>query len=509
MTDRPPLRWLGDLLADIPRESLAVIDHDGARLSYGDLDDRAAEVESALRKWGVRPGDRVMVVTENSAAFAAAILAIARADAWVIPVNARHRDEEIRAIAAHSGARTILFTPDASPDAARHAEAFGATPLISHPDARLLASPVTDTTAEPVPNDPSERVAALLYTTGTTSAPKGVMLTHANLLWNARVSGRTRRLAAEDQVLAILPGTHIYCFSSGILAALHAGASIRFIPRFSPEAVLQAFAEGASMMPAVPQMYQAVVGLLRSRGERPVAPRLRLISSGGAPLDPDWKAGIEAFFGLTLHNGYGLTETSPGVTVTRIDGPDGDLSCGLPVEGVEIRIDGEDAEGVGEVQIRSPGVMKGYYRNPEATAAVLDADGWFRSGDLGWIGPRGELYISGRKKELIVRSGFNVHPPEIEAMLTRHPQVRQAAVVGRSVKGDEEIVAFLLVEPDLEPDDLREWLKERLVAYKVPQHLIFVEAYPTAPTGKILKHRLLAHFADRLPKTGSDISDCA
>ena len=164
-----------------------------------------------------------------------------------------------------------------------------------------------------------------------------------------------------------------------------------------------------------------------------------------------------------------------------------------------IRIDDPDAEGVGEVMIRSPGVMKGYYRNPEATAAVLDGEGWFRSGDLGWIGPRGELYISGRRKELIVRSGFNVHPPEIEAMLTRHPQVRQAAVVGRPVKGDEEIVAFLLTEPDLDPDDLRDWLKERLVAYKVPQHLILVEAYPTAPTGKILKHKLLTHFADRLP----------
>jgi acyl-CoA synthetase (AMP-forming)/AMP-acid ligase II len=499
MTDAAPIRWLGDILSAKPCDALAVIDHDGARLSYGDLDAARDAVAVALTEHGVRQGDRVMVVTENSAAFAAAILGIVRAGAWVIPVNARHRDEEIRAIAAHSGARTILFTPDPSADAARHAVAFGAGDLVDHPSVRLLATPLAEATAEPVPDDPAARVAALLYTTGTTSAPKGVMLTHANLLWNARVSGATRRLTPADQVLAILPGTHIYCFSSGILAALFAGASIRFIPRFTPEAALAAFAEGTTMMPAVPQMYQAVVTLLRTRGERPHAPRLRLISSGGAPLDPDWKAGIEAFFGLTLHNGYGLTETSPGVTVTRDGGPAGDLSCGVPVEGVEIRIDAPGADGVGEVLIRSPGVMKGYYRNPEATAAVLTDGGWFHSGDLGRIGTRGELYISGRKKELIVRSGFNVHPPEIEAMLTRHPQIRQAAVVGRPVKGDEEIVAFVLADPGLDAETVRDWLKTHLVAYKVPQHIVVVDAYPAAPTGKILKHRLLDHFADRLP----------
>jgi len=245
-------------------------------------------------------------------------------------------------------------------------------------------------------------------------------------------------------------------------------------------------------------MYQAIVTLLKSRDQKPLAPRLRLISSGGAPLDPEWKAGIEAFFGLPLHNGYGLTETSPGVTVTRPDRPRKDVSVGEPVEGVEVVIDRPDADGIGEVLIRGPNVMLGYYRNPEATAEAIRPDGFFRSGDLGRIGPEGELYIVGRKKELIIRSGFNVYPPEIEAMLTRHPDVLQAAVVGRQVKGNEEILAFLLTKGDISEPDIRAWLKERLVAYKIPQHILIVDSFPVAATGKILKSRLISVFADRL-----------
>ena len=493
------MQWLDELTKGGTPEQTAIIDFDGAQYSYGLLEQMVCDLAAHLTRHGIRPGDRVMVVSENCATFAVAMLAVTRMKAWVTPVNARQSNGEIQAILDHSGARAMLFTPEASQNATEHAKAFAAKGIGHLACGDILITDCTETTPEPVSADPKKQVAALMYTTGTTSAPKGVMLTHANLMWNALVSGKTRKLGPADTVLAVLPATHIYCFSSGVCASLYAGATIRFMPRFTPEAVLQAFAEGISMMPAVPQMYQAIVNLLKSRGEKPVAPKLRLISSGGAPLDPEWKQGIEDFFGLPLHNGYGLTETSPGVTVTRPDRPRQDVSVGELVEGVEVRINAPDEHGVGEVWIRGPNIMLGYYKNPTATAEAVDRDGWFHSGDLGRLGPEGELYIVGRQKELIIRSGFNVYPPEIEAMLTRHPGILQAAVVGRKVSGNEEILAFLLAKGDVTGDDIKTWLRGHLVAYKIPQHIIIVESFPIAPTGKILKHKLTSVYADRLP----------
>jgi acyl-CoA synthetase (AMP-forming)/AMP-acid ligase II len=491
--------WLNDIVRGGAPKACAIIDHDNARYSYGDLGQMVDEMNTYLSAHGIRPGDRVMVVSENCATFAVALLALTRLRAWITPVNARQSADEVEAIRQHSGARAALFTPEASDNARAHAARLDARELGRIACGAVLITEVAETTPEPLSDDPAQQVAALMYTTGTTSAPKGVMLSHANLMWNTKVSGKTRKLGPEDCVLAVLPATHIYCFSSGVCAALYAGATIRFMPRFTPEAVLEAFADGITMMPAVPQMYQAIVNLLRGRGEKPSAPRLRLISSGGAPLDPEWKKGIEDFFGLPLHNGYGLTETSPGVTVTRPERPRDDVSVGELVDGVEVTIMDPDEEGIGEVLIRGPNIMLGYYHNPEATAQAIDAGKWFHSGDLGRLGPDGELYIVGRRKELIIRSGFNVYPPEVEAMLTRHPEILQAAVVGRQVSGNEEILAFLLSRaPDLTEDQVKSFLRDHLVAYKIPQHVFIVDQFPIAPTGKILKHKMVSVFAERI-----------
>jgi acyl-CoA synthetase (AMP-forming)/AMP-acid ligase II len=491
--------WIDDIANGRP-DDLAIIDHDTTRFTYAEVKQMVAQMAAALRDHGVRPGDRVMLVGENCATFAVGILAIARCQAWVTPVNARQTGAEVGAILAHCDARCAVFTPEASDTALTHATVMDAASLGRLECGDILVSPARDCTPEPVEDDPQNRVAALMYTTGTTSAPKGVMLTHANFLWNAKTSGKIRKLTRADVILAILPGTHIYCFSSGILAALHAGAAIRFVPRFTPQAVLDAFADGASVMPAVPQMYQAIVNHLRSRNEPPYAPRLRLISSGGAPLDPDWKAGIEAVFDLPLHNGYGLTETSPGVSLTRPENPRLDASVGEVVADVEVVIDAPDKDGIGEVLIRGPNIMKGYYRDAQATAAAMQPDGFFRSGDLGRFGRNGDLYIVGRKKELIIRSGFNIYPPEIEAMLTRHSDILQAAVVGRQIKGDEEVLAFLLTSGGASEEEISHWLRARLAAYKMPQHLIIVDNFPTAPTGKILKHKLVSTFSEQLQR---------
>jgi acyl-CoA synthetase (AMP-forming)/AMP-acid ligase II len=487
--------WLHELTTDKAPDLPAVIDHDGRRYSYGDLEAMVQAMAVELARFGLRPGDRLIAVAENSATYLVAILAASRLQAWITPANARQSPDEIDAMLAHSGARAVVFTPEASPDARAHAARMEAREVGCLACGKILLAGPFDTAPEPVEDDPTQRVAALMYTTGTTSAPKGVMLTHANLMWNARSSAGWREMKPEEVVLAVLPGTHIFCFASGMLAALHAGACIRFIPRFSPQAVLDAFAEGDAIMPAVPQMYQSIAHHLESRGEKPYAPGLRYISSGGAPLDPDFKARIELLFGLPLNNGYGLTETSPGVAGTRNARPRSDTAVGEILPDVECLIDNPDQGGVGELLIRGPNVMKGYYRDPEATARAIRADGFFRSGDLARIGADGALHLMGRLKELIIRSGFNVFPPEVEAMLTRHPDILQAAVVGRQVKGNEEVLAFVLTQGNITEAGVKDYLHAHLAGYKVPSHVFIVDEFPRAATGKILKHKLTHVFA--------------
>lgn len=491
--------FVHDLVADKPAEALAVTDTAGARLTYGALREAAAALSARLEAHGVRPGDRLVCVFENGAPFAVAVLAASLCRAWFIPLNARMAADEIHAASQHAGARTLLFAHGS--DAARaHAARWHALPFA----AGLDAVPAREAVPEPVEDDPKKRVAALLYTTGTTSRPKGVMLTHANLTWNARISAGLRGMAAHDVNLGVLPGAHVFGFSSAYLASLHAGAAIHFVARFSPEAVLAAIADGASIFCGVPQMFERILAHLEATGAPLVAPRLKYLSAGGAPLDPDWKARVEDVFGLTLNNGYGLTETSPSAAATQHGVRRADTSVGGAVPECTLTIDAPDEDGVGELLIRSAGVMKGYYRDDDATRAVLSPDGTFRSGDLARFDETGALYIVGRKKELIIRSGFNVYPPEVEAMMTRHPDVWQAAVVGRPVTGNEEIVAFFTGRAS--PETVRGFLGERLAAYKRPQHLIRVEAFPTAATGKILKHTLLTHFAHTLAAPAPAVS---
>jgi acyl-CoA synthetase (AMP-forming)/AMP-acid ligase II len=489
--------WLDDLIADHPADNVALIDQGGATCTYGALRERVAQAASALQTHGVRPGDRVMLVSENCTSYAIAVFAICQIKAWICPVNARQSDTELCAIQSHSGARCLLFTASASDQAAAHATTFDAAPLPGLP-AGLTITKCATTTPEPVDSQPDQQVAALLYTTGTTSAPKGVMLTHSNVCWNARTSANLRHLTPADLVLAVLPGSHVFGFASTFLAALHAGAQLQFIARFTPAGVLDAFAAGATALPAVPQMYAVILAHLHSTGRPFFAPNLRYTSAGGAPLDPDLKAQTEALTGLPLHNGYGLTETSPGVAATRIETPSADTSVGPPLPGVKVTIDQPDADGAGELIIQSPGVMKGYYKNPNASAAALPQPGTLRSGDLARFDANGALHLVGRLKELIIRSGFNVYPPEVEAMLTRHDDVLQAAVIGRKSGANEEILAFVLTNGGVTETGLKSWLTGRLVSYKHPQHILLVDSYPTAATGKILKHKLISHFADLL-----------
>ncbi|MCC5989192.1 MAG: long-chain fatty acid--CoA ligase, partial [Pararhodobacter sp.] len=353
--------------------------------------------------------------------------------------------------------------------------------------------------AEPVSDDPAGQVAAMLYTSGTTGAPKGVMLSHRTLAFNAGIAARMRGLDASDELLLVLPCTHIMALSTVILAALKSGARLRLMARFSPEAVLAALAEGATVLPMVPAMYDAVLRHLDSTGQALNAPKLRQIGTGGAPLDPGWKRRIEARFQLTLNNGYGLTETGPGIASTLLGPARSDSSVGQAYPQCDIRLDNPGPDGAGELQVRGPNVMLGYFRDPQATAQAITSDGFLCTGDLARIDGDGAIHIVGRAKELIIRSGFNVYPPEIEAALSACPGVVQVAVAGRAVPGNEEIVAFVTGDGSLTEAALRDWARVHLTGYKRPQHVVFVDAMPMTAAGKVRKPALLAQFAAALP----------
>jgi acyl-CoA synthetase (AMP-forming)/AMP-acid ligase II len=305
-----------------------------------------------------------------------------------------------------------------------------------------------------------------------------------------------RGLTPQDRAYGVLPISHVYGLASVMLGTLYAGACLYLAPRFSAAAMLRAIGDdGLTILQGVPAMYAR---LLELAGGGKVPSQLRFIYAGGSPLDPGLKLQAEQLLGLPLHNGYGMTESSPTISQTRLDAPRSDTSVGTAIPGVEMRIvdagEADVAPGeAGELWVRGPNVMKGYYREPALTAAAMRAGGWLNTGDMARQDPDGALFIVGRTKELIIRSGFKVYPLEVETALNAHPGVTQSAVVGRAVDGgNEEVVAFVEADPKQPPSvqELREHLAQRLTPYKCPADIVIMAALPSAATGKILKGQL-------------------
>ena len=478
-------------------EAPAVRD-DVVALNYAELSHHSVAMAERLARAGVGAGDRVLLVGENCVALCVLILAISRLDAWSSTVNARLSKREITQFIEHSGARRVVYLSHVSDDAAAHAAAHRASPFDTPVGHMALSPSNADAAAEACFESAAKQVAALVYTSGTTGAPKAVMLTHANLLHVAAAARDMRHLARGDVLYGVLPMAHVVGLSTQFLGTLASGAALLLAPRFSAEATLRALAhEGITVFTGVPALFARILEWARQHAATVDAPSLRLISVAGSPLTPTLKSEVEQAFGLSLQNGYGLTETSPTVAQTRHDVPQSDCSVGRPIPGVQVRIVGEDgvdvaAGAVGELWVRGPTVMKGYYRSPEVTATVIDADGWFNTGDMASCDERGDLFISGRTKELIIRSGFNVYPLEVEQVLNGFPGVVQSAVVGREVGHNEEVVAFLEVKEGMAIDAaaLQDHLRAHLSPYKVPSETRCMATLPSAPNGKIQKHVL-------------------
>ncbi|MGA8763382.1 MAG: class I adenylate-forming enzyme family protein [Candidatus Sulfotelmatobacter sp.] len=477
--------------------------------TYRQLASAVADAQRWLLDSGVRPGDRVMIVCENCRPFVAILLALAGLDAWPVLINARLSPREVDEIRDHCGARRVIYTTSVSPHAREHAKRHGAVVQEVTGPGPMAIGPLNEKVdPEPIDPDVAQRVAALIYTSGTTGLPKGVMLTHQNLLFVAAVSAKIRSLSPEDRLYGVLPMSHAVGLSVVLLGSLLSGATLYLASRFDPVAALATLEKDRlTVVLGAPGMFSLLAEYAKLKGLRSLQfPALRIISSSGAPLQPALKSQVESLFGMVLHNGYGVTECSPNISQAKVGEHRTDTSVGQVLPGVEVQLIGSDqnpvaAGDVGELWVRGPNVMKGYYRAPEETAVAINPEGWFNTRDLARM-ENGYLFIVGRTKELIVRFGLNVYPAEVEAVLNAHPAVVRSAVIGRPVgetEGGEEVVAFVQLLPSspTPENELAQHLAKHLAPYKRPSQILLVQSMPLTPTGKVIKGELakMAQFA--------------
>ncbi|MEU0400719.1 long-chain fatty acid--CoA ligase [Streptomyces sp. NPDC006197] len=464
--------------------------------TYAELDERSARAAALLRSEGVRPGDRVALMLPNVPEFVVLYYGVLRAGAVVVPMNPLLKTRETEFHLADSGAVRLFEWHQAPGEGAQGAAAAG----VRHTAVEPTAFAATLARHEPLPEvaaTDDEDMAVLLYTSGTTGRPKGAVLSHAGLRHNTEVNSvHIQRMTPEDVVVGCLPLFHIFGQICTMSAAVRSGACLVMIPRFDPGAVLEAIArERATVFEGVPTMYAA---LLQHPSEADVS-TLRTCISGGASLPVEILHGFERRFGCPVLEGFGMSETSPVVTFNHPERPRKAGSIGTPIRDVEVRLlddKGQDVApgGIGELAVRGPNVMKGYWNRPEETEAAIP-DGWLRTGDLARADEDGYLYIVDRKKDMIIRGGYNVYPREIEEVLHEHPAVALAAVVGvPHAELGEEVAAAVVLRPGAQvlPDELREYVKERVAAYKYPRRVWLTDALPLGPSGKILKREITA-----------------
>nr|WTB28887.1 long-chain fatty acid--CoA ligase [Streptomyces sp. NBC_00830] len=466
-------------------------------VSYRTLDQRSARMAGLLHDRGVKPGDRVAIMLPNTPEFALAYFGVLRAGGIVVPMYPLLKSREVAYYLGNSGAR-LLFAWHAFADEARTgAQQAEAEAVVVSPGAfdELLVSapPVEDLT-----DRHEDDTAVILYTSGTTGQPKGAELTHANLTRNCDiVATELLQLTADDVIFGGLPLFHAFGQTCTLNAAVASGACLTLLPRFDAGKALGILGEhGVTVFAGVPTVFSRM--LQQPDRDAYDDSRLRVSLSGGAAIPVQVLRDFQAAFHCPVLEGYGLSETSPVASFNTLQAGPKPGSVGTPIRGVAMRVVDKDGKEeppgeTGEITIRGHNVMKRYWRRPEETAAVI-RDGWLHTGDIGRVDQDGYFWIVGRTKDVIIRGGYNVYPREIEAVLYEHPAVADAAVVGLPNPDlGEEVGAAVVLEPGAHTtaEELRDYVKGQVAAYKYPRKVWITDTLPKGPTGKVLKREIV------------------
>ena len=493
---------LATIIEQHPDDSCALISR-GEPTTYRSLREQVAELRAGLVALGLEPGDRLAVISGNNRYFVVSYLAGLGAGLVVLPLNPTNPSRALEHELDTVGVRAVIVGP-----AGRQAFAGidrAKIPTVEHvigagfgPEGGIPMEDLDSSTPAPIVERQPDDLAVLIYTSGTAGAPKAAMLTHGNLYANIRqaLASSDEVQRADDIVFGVLPLFHIFGLNVVLGVTLASGSAVLLIERFDPVSGLEAIEKhGVSVVSGPPTMWAAWVGV--PGVDAAMLASVRLAVSGAAKLPIEIAQAVEAKFGLTLEEGYGLTEASPVVTSpTGTDAPFG--SIGIPVPGVDLRIVDESGDDVlvgdaGEIWVSGPNVFAGYWNDAETTAMVLSDDGWLRTGDVAVVDDDGYIFLVDRVKDLIIVSGFNVFPAEVESVLLDHPGIDGCAVVGVPHPHTGEAVKAYVVARDgvpLEEDDIIAFCADRLPSYKCPNKVWFVDTIPRGLTGKIIRHQL-------------------
>ena len=463
---------LAHVLVDASRDYAGrpVLHQGEGTVTFDQLEHRARTAAAQLREIGVGAGDRVALKLPNGPAFAAAWFGTLQLGAIVVPLNVLLARAEVDQRMRISGAR--LLVEDAG---------FFDSEFEPMPD-------VADCGA----SDP----AVILFTSGTSGRAKGAVLTHGGIRFAARAAAHALGLTPDDVVLGAAPFSHVLGQSTGLVGTLSAGASIAVVERFDAESTLRFMSDtSTTILLGVPTMCIALCEAARTAA---ALPPVRIAHIGGASVPLEVARDFEETFGGEVVEGYGLTELS-GIATTYVSGQSRKAgSVGMPLEGTELRIAGGNGKALpanerGEIEFRGPSVIPGYWEDEESTAEALSADGWLSTGDIGYVDEDGYLFIVDRKKDVIIRGGYNVYPREVEEVLYAHPDILEVAVVGVPHRTlGEEVAALVVGRPGTvpEPVDIRAYARDRVAAYKYPRRVLVVDSLPKGPTGKILRREI-------------------
>ncbi len=469
---------------------------DDAAFNYQLLDNASARVSAMLTSKGIGAGERVGIMLPNVPYFPAVYYGVLRAGAVVVPMNVLLKGREVGYYLQDSGAKLLFAWHDFMDAAEKGAKEAGDVEIVPVKPGEIEGLIFDHEPDDSVADVEADDTAVILYTSGTTGKPKGAELTHDNLRRNVSTAVKLFSLGEGDMIFAGLPLFHSFGQTCTMNAAVCSGAAITLLPRFDPAKALEILErDGCTVFEGVPTMYGAL--LHHPDREGADTSKLRVCASGGASMPVEVMRGFEEAFGCKILEGYGLSETSPIASFNHPDRERKPGSIGTPIHGTEMKVVNDDgnevAQGeIGEILIKGHNVMKGYWERPEATEESIK-DGWFASGDMAKVDEDGYFFIVDRKKDLIIRGGYNVYPRDIEEVLYEHPAIREAAVVGipHPELGEEVGAAVALKDGEsVDAETLQAFVKEQVAAYKYPRKIWFVDELPKGPTGKILKREI-------------------